>query len=216
MLGTEPQLDHLRMMMPAATLDPALADAALHGLLTHDPSGELVFSSCLVRDVVYDATPADVRLLASRRGRRGVQGLSPDVGLLGHHHDLAGHAKDAVRMLRKAGDYAAEQLDDAGAGQYYYRALVAVRQVVHLGDDDGGAEPQFVSMLVKLAQVCARAARPRSHAASSPRRATGRVRRTSWRWSIARARRSRCPRATPTARSRRCAVASAARSARAT
>ena len=152
-LGTEPQLDHLRMMMTSAELEPALADAEAHGLLGHDPSGELVFTSRLVRDVVYDATPADVRRSLHAAAATAVQALSPDVGLLGHHHDLAGHAADAVRMLRKAGDYAAEQLDDAGAGQYYYRALVAVRQVVHLGDDDGAAEPSFVSMSVKLAEV---------------------------------------------------------------
>jgi tetratricopeptide (TPR) repeat protein len=134
-------------------LDAALGDAESHGLLGRDPSGELVFSSRLVRDVVYDATPADVRRSLHAAAATAVQALSPDVGLLGHHHDLAGQATDAVRMLRKAGDYAAEQLDDAGAGQYYHRALVAVRQVVHLGDDDGAAEPSFVSMSVKLAEV---------------------------------------------------------------
>jgi len=152
-LGTEPQLGHLRMMMDGDALETALGDAVEHGLLGHDPSGELVFTSRLVRDVVYDATPADVRRSLHAAAANAVNALSPDVGLLGHHFDLAGQAKEAVRLLRKAGDYAAEQLDDAGAGQYYYRALVAVRQVVHLGDDDGGAEPQFVSMSVKLAEV---------------------------------------------------------------
>jgi hypothetical protein len=152
-LGTEPQLDHLRSMLPSETLEPALADAERHGLLGHDPSGELVFTSRLVRDVVYDATPADVRRSLHASAAAAVAQLSPDVGLLGHHHDLAGHPRDAVRLLRKAGDHAAEQLDDAGAGQFYYRALVAVRQAVHLGDEDSGTEPQFVTMSIKLAEV---------------------------------------------------------------
>jgi serine/threonine-protein kinase len=152
-LGTEPLVEQLRMMLPAETLDAALLDADQHGLLARGPSGDLAFTSRLVRDVVYDATPADVRRELHAVAATAVQALTPDVGLLGHHHDLAGHAKEAVRLLRKAGDYAAEQLDDAGAGSYYYRALVAVRQVVHMGDDDGAAEPQFVSMSVKLAEV---------------------------------------------------------------
>ena len=56
-------------------------------------------------------------------------------------------------MLRRAGDHAAEQLDDFGAGQFYHRALVAVRQAVQSGDDDGTAEGQFVALSVRLADV---------------------------------------------------------------
>jgi len=82
-----------------------------------------------------------------------VEALSPDIALLGHHHDLAGHAKEAVTLLRRAGDHAAEQLDDAGAAQFFQRALVAVRQAVLVGDDDGTAEAQFVLLSVKLADV---------------------------------------------------------------
>ncbi len=152
-LGTEPTLHHLRAMMPAEPLEAALVDAERHGILSRDPSNELVFTSRLVRDVVYDATPADVRRSLHADAANAVALLSPDTGLLGHHHDLAGHAKEAMRMLRKAGDLAAEQLDDTGAGQFYYRALVAVRQAVHLGEEDSGSEPQFVALSIKLAEV---------------------------------------------------------------
>jgi tetratricopeptide (TPR) repeat protein len=152
-LGLEPQVDLLRSMLPSDTLEAAMADAERAGLFGHDPSGELTFTSRLVRDIVYDATPADVRRSLHAAAAAAVESLSPDIALLGHHHDLAGHAKESIMLLRRAGDHAAEQLDDIGAGQFYYRALVAVRQAVLSGDDDGSAEGQFVMLSVKLADV---------------------------------------------------------------
>ena len=153
-LGIEPQLDLLRTMLPGDGLETALADAERAGLLgCFSPSGELTFTSRLVRDIVYDATPADVRRSLHAAAAAACDAMSPDVALLGHHHDLAGHAKDAMMMLRRAGDHAAEQLDDFGAGQFYHRALVAVRQAVQSGDDDGTAEGQFVALSVRLADV---------------------------------------------------------------
>ena len=154
-LGVEPQIDLLRAMLPlpGSALEAAMADAERSGLLGHDPSGELAFTSRLARDIVYDATPAHVRRSLHAAAAAAVEAVSPDLALLGHHHDLAGHAKDAIPLLRRAGDSAAEQLDDAGAGQLYYRALVAVRQAVLSGDDDGSAESQFVQLSVRLAEV---------------------------------------------------------------
>jgi serine/threonine-protein kinase len=152
-LGIEPQLDFLRSMMPAEALEPALQDAEIHGLLVHDASGELAFSSRLVRDIVYDATPADVRRSLHASAATAIEAMSQDVGLLGHHHGLAGHAREAVDLLRRAGDLANEQLDDASAGQFFYRALLAVRQAVQSGDIEDGADRQFVSLSVKLADV---------------------------------------------------------------
>jgi hypothetical protein len=151
-LGLEPQLDLLRTMLPGQALETAMADAERSGLLGHDPSGELLFTSRLVRDIVYDATPADVRRSLHAAAAAAVETLSPDIALLGHHHDLAGHAKDAIPLLRRAGDHAADQLDDVGAGQFYQRALVAVRQAVQSGEDEK-AEGQFVQLSVKLADV---------------------------------------------------------------
>ncbi|HET9623532.1 MAG TPA: protein kinase [Kofleriaceae bacterium] len=152
-LGIEPPLDLLRAMLASDVLEAALADAERAGLFSHDPSGELTFTSRLVRDIVYDATPADVRRSLHASAAAAVESLSPDVGLLGHHHDLAGHAKESIMLLRRAGDLAAEQLDDVGAGLFYHRALVAVRQTVQTGDDDGSAEGQFVMLSVRLADV---------------------------------------------------------------
>jgi len=152
-LGVEPQVDLLRAMMPGDQLETAMADAERAGLIGHDPSGELTFTSRLVRDIVYDATPADVRRSLHAAAATAVEALSPDIALLGHHHDLAGHANQAMTLLRRAGDHAAEQLDDVGAGQFYHRALIAVRQAVQSGDDDGTAEGQFVMLSVRLAEV---------------------------------------------------------------
>ncbi len=152
-LGIEPQLDVLRTMIPSETLDPGLADAELHGLLGRDPAGQLTFVSRLVREIVYDATPADVRRSLHSQAATAVAKLTHDDGLLGHHHDLAGHPREAIDLLRRAGEHAANQLDDVGAGQYYYRALVAVRVAVQSGDIENGAEKQFVSLSVSLADV---------------------------------------------------------------
>jgi hypothetical protein len=152
-LGIEPQIDLLRSMMPTETLEPALADAEAHGILGRDPSGELTFTSRLVREIVYDATPADVRRSLHASAAAAVQALSHDIGLLGHHHDLAGHARDAVDLLRSAGDHAASQLDERGAGDFFRRALVAVRKAVQSGDIEDGADQQFVALSVRLADV---------------------------------------------------------------
>jgi serine/threonine-protein kinase len=152
-LGIEPTLDVLRSMISSETLDPALADAESHGLLGRDPAGQLTFTSRLVREIVYDATPADVRRSLHSQAASASSKISNDNGLLGHHHDLAGHPREAIDLLRRAGDHAAAQLDDAGAGQFYYRALVAVRGAVQSGEIEDGAEKQFVSLSVKLADV---------------------------------------------------------------
>jgi tetratricopeptide (TPR) repeat protein len=152
-LGIEPQVGVLRSMLASGTLETAMADAERAGLFSHDPSGELTFTSRLVRDIVYDATPANVRKSLHASAAVAIEALSPEIALLGHHHDLAGHAKESIALLRRAGDQAAEQLDDIGAGQFYHRALVAVRQTVQSGDDDGSAENQFVVLSVRLADV---------------------------------------------------------------
>ena len=152
-LGIEPQHDVLKAMIASDTLDPALADAEAHGLLGRDPGGRLEFSSKLVREIVYDATPADVRRSLHSHAATAIATFSNDAGLLGHHHDLANHPREAIDLLRRAGDHAAAQLDDAGAGHFFYRALVAVRIAVQSGEIEDGAEKQFVSLSVKLADV---------------------------------------------------------------
>lgn len=151
-LGIEPQHELIRAMC-GDRVEPALADAELHGLLETDPAGQLAFTSRLLRDIVYDATPADVRRSLHAQAATAIATLSPDVALLGHHHDLAGHPHEAFELMRSAGDHAAAQLDEYGASQYYYRALVAIRAAVQSGDIADGADEQFVAMSVKLADA---------------------------------------------------------------
>lgn len=152
-LGIEPQLEVLRAMISTEVLDPGLADAESHGLLGRDRAGQLAFTSRLVREIVYDATPADVRRSLHSQAATAFAKVTHDDGLLGHHHDLANHPREAIDLLRRAGDHAAAQLDDVGAGQFYYRALVAVRVAVQSGEIEDGAEKQFVALSVKLADV---------------------------------------------------------------
>ena len=152
-LGIEPHLDLLRSMMPGDALEPAITDAETRGLIVREANGNLAFTSRLVREIVYDATPADVRRSLHASAATAVASLTQDLGLLGHHHDLAGHAKDAVDLLAAGGDHAREQLDDLAAGQFYYRALVAVRQAVQSGELDVAADVAFVGLSVKLADV---------------------------------------------------------------
>ena len=124
---------------------------------------------------------------------------------------------EAIQLLRAAGDHAAEQLDETGAGQFFYRALVAVRQAVQSGDIEDGADHQFVSLSVRLADVL----RTRGETAL----ARG-ILAEARDWSSApllvvddrsRERGDRTvAKATSKARSPRCAAASVARSARAT
>lgn len=152
-LGLEPQRELVRTLYGGDRLEPALADAELHGLLEADAGGQLAFTSRLLRDIVYDSTPADVRRSLHAKAANAIAALIPDVALLGHHHDLAGHPHEAIDLLRRAGDHAAAQLDEYGAGQFYYRALVAVRAAVQSGDIADGADAQFVALSVKLANV---------------------------------------------------------------
>lgn len=152
-LGVEPQRELVRTLYGGDRLEPALADAELHGLLESDASGQLAFTSRLLRDIVYDSTPVDVRRSLHAKAATAIAALVPDVALLGHHHDLAGHPHEAIDLLRRAGDHAAAQLDEYGAGQFYYRALVAVRAAVQSGDIADGADAQFVALSVKLANV---------------------------------------------------------------
>jgi serine/threonine-protein kinase len=150
--GSEVDLELLRMATMVSDLDTALKDARVRGLVAGDT--EVVrFASGLIRDVVYDATPADVRRAFHAAAADALDATSSDVALLGHHHDLAGHAGRAVGLLGMAGDRASIQLDDVGAGQLYQRALVAVRVAVRSGDDDDNGDGSFVQLSVKLAEA---------------------------------------------------------------
>lgn len=150
--GDEVPLDLLRMTSLGKDADVHAGEARVRGLVTDDPES-LQFASSLVRDVVYDATPADVRRALHAAAADALGEVTADPAVLGHHHDLAGHAGRAVGLLGTAGDRASQQLDDVGASRFYQRALVAVREAVRTGDDDDHSQADFVNLSVKLAEA---------------------------------------------------------------
>jgi tetratricopeptide (TPR) repeat protein len=153
-LGMEPRRDLMPAMLPAVAepaLKTAIADAVAHDLLVSF-GDSLQFTSRRLRDIVYDATPADVRRSLHQLAADALGNLGVEVAVLGHHRDLGGQPTAAVQLLMQAGDDAANLLDEHSAGQFYQRALKAVRQAVTQGDDKH-AESLFVELSVRLSEV---------------------------------------------------------------
>ncbi len=153
-LGMEPRRDVLTQMLPTMGQDAlraAIADAAAHDFVTATEDS-LQLTSRRLRDIVYDATPADVRRSLHHFAAEALVKLGSDSAVLGHHRDLGGDPIAAVQLLLQAGDDAAALLDEASARQLYQRALVAVRQALTRGDDKH-AEAQFVELSVRLSEV---------------------------------------------------------------
>jgi eukaryotic-like serine/threonine-protein kinase len=153
-LGMEPRRELLDAMLPTvaeAARKTAIADAIAHDYLSGSDDN-LQFASRRVRDIVYDATPADVRRSLHHRAAEALGKMDCEVAVLGHHRDRGGQPAEAARLLMQAGDDASSLLDDTSAGQFYQRALVAVRQAVTHGDDKH-AEAMFVELSVRLSEV---------------------------------------------------------------
>lgn len=116
------------------------------------PAGheQVRFPSALVRDVVYDATPAHVRRQLHIAALEELVALGAPAAVIGSHHEAAGQRADAVGHLVPAGDLSARQLDDAGAAYFYQRALVAARYALTHGE----LSPQtLVTISIKLAEA---------------------------------------------------------------
>jgi eukaryotic-like serine/threonine-protein kinase len=147
------------MLTRAVEVGPRDLDAELTVLtarqLVVDSHGVVSFTSGLVRDIVYDATPADVRRHLHGVAAELLAQVSNDPAVLGHHHDLAGNLEQAADHLVRAGDRASHYLDDVGAGSLYQRALVAARSILYSGDEERDIH-RFASVSVKLADaLCA-------------------------------------------------------------
>ncbi len=130
-------------------LEDALSSAVRRNLL--ELQGDLVrFPSLLVRDVVYDATPAHVRRLLHVAALEELATTAAGSAELGHHHEAAGHRTEAALFLAQAGDLATAQLDDAGAADLYQRALAASRGALANGDLPPA---ELVATSIKLAEA---------------------------------------------------------------
>jgi tetratricopeptide (TPR) repeat protein len=155
--GTEVHRDLVRQALGQRLEGPAL-EAALsltraRGLLVESSDGAAVrFCHPLIRDVVYDATPADVRRELHEHAARALEPTTTDSLVLGHHQEMAGNLLVASTLLTRAGDDAVHQLDDTGAIALYQRALAAARQLM-LADDDSASRIRFVTLSVKLADA---------------------------------------------------------------
>ena len=116
-----------------AGIERAIRQPVARGLVQVD--GDVAgFTSLLVRDVVYDATPAHVRRELHAVAVEVVADGSQSAAILGHHHDAAGHRAAASRLLADAGDEYSRQLDDIGAAALYQRALINARTSVAAGE----------------------------------------------------------------------------------
>ena len=153
-LGTEATPRELSALIegPQDQLGPVVSIlVARDFLVAQDIGRTLRFSGALVRDVVYDSTPAHVRRDLHGRAARHLVERTAEPSVLGHHFELAGELEQATELLSRAGDEAVHELDDLGARRLYQRALAASRQLM-LSDDDPAKRGQFVAVGVKLAE----------------------------------------------------------------
>ena len=154
--GIEVYVDVLRSAVGGRVDEPfddAIALLSARSLIAVT-DGVVSFRERLVRDVVHDATPADVRRALHATAADELQRSISDPAVLGHHRELAGHLRDAADLLMRAGDDAVHQLDDIGACALYQRALFAARRLMLADDDtDGDSRGRFVTLSVKLADA---------------------------------------------------------------
>lgn len=139
-----------------SAFENALSLITARGLMfasgAHTTMATVGFTHSLVRDVVYDATPANVRCELHADAVQILATTIADPLILGHHHELAGNLVEAATYLMRAGDEAVRTLDDSGAIGLYQRALAAARRLM-LGDGDSINRIRFVTLSVKLADA---------------------------------------------------------------
>jgi serine/threonine-protein kinase len=146
------ELELVQRMGGVSSLEDALFDAVGRGIL-YDDGQQLTFTSRILRDVVYGSTPANVRRALHERAATVLETITSEPILLGHHHDLAGHAGLAVTLLAQAGDEAVSQQDDVAACNLYRRAIVSVRNSVRVEGEDTYSDQDFVLLSVKLSEA---------------------------------------------------------------
>ncbi len=159
--GMEAPLDVLAQVVARegeiddASLQAALGLLGAHGFL--GVRGDLVaFAHALIRDVVYEGVPADVRRALHRAFAETLPSHSTPAAVLGHHAELGGLVDLAVVRLLAAGDEAVLRLDDPGAATMYQRALASARRGLHAGDATGepsGRLRDVLTAAIKLADT---------------------------------------------------------------
>jgi eukaryotic-like serine/threonine-protein kinase len=130
------------------SIQDALAVLTARDLLVADQDF-VWFNHRMVREVVYESIPANARRNLHAAVAR-LERLGGDPAVVGHHYDRAAMLVQATPALARAGDQALRQLNDAGASDFYNRALRCARQLM-LADDDNQLRHDFVEISVKLA-----------------------------------------------------------------
>jgi tetratricopeptide (TPR) repeat protein len=153
--GMEAQVASVRAVV-AGQVAPEDVPGALRllsgrGFVTVD-AGLVAFTQPLLREVVYDATPADVRRELHAACSRLLEAEGAPAAVLGHHAERAGIHDLAIARLIVAAEDAARRSDDHGAARLLHRALdVARRTMLREADPEG--ERQFVELSVRLADA---------------------------------------------------------------
>lgn len=147
--GRDAALDVVARICGLVSARDALAVARRQGIVTI--TDDVVhFTSLLLRDVVYDATPASVRRQLHIAALDELVAMGAPPAVVGSHHEAAGQRASAVGHLVPAGDLAARQLDDQSASYFYQRALVAARHALTTGELGSGT---LVTISIKLAEA---------------------------------------------------------------
>ncbi len=140
----------------ASTVGRIEMDASLDLLhkrkLLRRENGMLFFDHNIVRDVVYEATPRDVRRSLHLAAGDVLLAFINDPGILGHHAERAGDLQRASELLAKAGDNATKQLNDLGAAALLNRALNATRTLLQT-EHELQSQMLLVDVSIKLASA---------------------------------------------------------------
>jgi serine/threonine-protein kinase len=109
-------------------------DASLKLLSTRSflkrENGILWFEASMVREVIYEATPLDVRRSMHNAAGDTLKTTTNDPAILGLHAERAGDLWRASELLSQAGDSAAKQFDDRAAAAFLNRSLNATRTLL--------------------------------------------------------------------------------------
>ena len=140
----------------ASTVGGVEMDASLDLIHQRDllrrEDGMLYFDHVMVREVVYEATPLDVRRSLHLAAGDILLASIGDPAILGHHAERAGDLQRASELLAKAGDSASKQLNDIGAAAVLNRALNATRTVLQT-EQDLESQMLLVDISIKLASA---------------------------------------------------------------
>lgn len=131
-------------------------DASLKLLSTRSflkrENGVLWFEASMVREVIYESTPLDVRRSMHSAAGDTLKTTTSDPAILGLHAERAGDLWRAAELLSQAGDSAAKQFDDRAAASFLNRALNATRALLQ-SEPDRQLQVQLIDVSIRLSNA---------------------------------------------------------------